>query len=135
MIINKLREIVDCRQFLRFALVGVVNTGVFYIVYLILLRIGLGIIWAASAGQIMGAINSYFLNRIFTFRIRKHGTIGEKIRFIFVSIGQYFVSVGLIWSAVYFVGIIEELAGVFGVAGSVIVGYLGHRFWTFRGME
>jgi putative flippase GtrA len=53
---------------LRFGLVGVANTAVDFGVFLLLLRLGLWPAPAAAAGFACGTLNSYLLNRNWTFR-------------------------------------------------------------------
>ena len=66
------------RQFLKFGLVGVLNTGVQYVVFVGLFRLlGVPMLLASGIGYCAGIVNSYFLNRIWTFQVRsRRGACG-----------------------------------------------------------
>lgn len=57
------------RRLTRFAVVGVINTGVYYVLYL-LLRIWLSYLVAHMIAFVLAMIGSYFLNCFITFRTR-----------------------------------------------------------------
>lgn len=56
-------------QLIRFALVGVVNTGTYYLCYLVLLT-WLPYVAAHVAAFVLSMIGSFFLNSRFTYRTR-----------------------------------------------------------------
>jgi len=56
------------RRPLRFGLVGICNTAVDFAVFLSLLKLGVPAVPAAVAGFACGTVNSYLLNRYWTFR-------------------------------------------------------------------
>lgn len=57
-------------EFARFVLVGLINTGIYYGVYTLLLYSGLFYISAHFGGFITAFIFSYFLNCRFVYRVR-----------------------------------------------------------------
>ncbi|MCL2617972.1 MAG: GtrA family protein [Defluviitaleaceae bacterium] len=122
-------------QFVRFSLVGVANTAVFYAVYLAVLWAGMSFVLAATAGAGVGIVNSYVLNKIFTFRSGggvPGRSLGEKVRFVAVYVVQYFVNIAVISLCVNVFGIPPEFAGLPGIGIAVLVSYFGHKYWTFR---
>ncbi|MCL2674318.1 MAG: GtrA family protein [Defluviitaleaceae bacterium] len=128
-------KVTDIKQFIRFSTVGVVNTLVFYAVYLAMLWVGFFYVAAATVGTIAGIANSYILNKRFTFRANsnpKDMHVGEKFRFTVVCVVQYLINLAVIFICISFVGLPAELAGLPAVGISMFVGYFGHRFWTFR---
>ena len=133
--ILKIIKFTDVGQFVRFSLVGVSNTLIFYAVYLGVLWLGFSFVAAAAAGTTIGIVNSYVLNKIFTFRSGKKSSgkqLGEKIRFVTVYVAQYFVNIAVISVCVNIFGIRPELAGLPAIGIAVIVSFLGHKYWTFR---
>ncbi|MCL2852200.1 MAG: GtrA family protein [Defluviitaleaceae bacterium] len=133
--IRRLIELTGLNQFIRFSLVGVSNTLIFYIIYLAMLRIGFSYVIAVTVGTAVGIINSYVLNKIFTFRSGRKADgkqLGETIRFVTVYVVQYFVNIAVISVCVNVFGIAPELAGLPAVAIGVIVSFIGHKYWTFR---
>ena len=131
----KILKLTDVGQFVRFSLVGVSNTLVFYAAYLGVLWLGFSFVAAATVGTVIGIVNSYVLNKIFTFRSGKKSSgklLGEKIRFVTVYVAQYFVNIAVISVCVNIFGIRPELAGLPSIGIAVIVSFFGHKYWTFR---
>lgn len=58
-------------RFLRFAIVGIVNTAITLALYWILRWFGVGINWANFLSYAAGMVNSFVCNRIWVFR--SHG--------------------------------------------------------------
>ena len=134
-VILNILKVTDVGQFIRFSLVGVSNTLVFYAIYLVILWLGFSFVVAVTAGTVVGIVNSYVLNKVFTFRSGKKSTgklMGEKIRFVTVYVVQYFVNIAVISVCVNVFGIRAELAGLPGIGIAVAVSFFGHKYWTFR---
>ncbi|WP_442601692.1 GtrA family protein [Paenibacillus sp. KN14-4R] len=128
-------------SFVRFLLVGVLNTLVGLSVSFIILNVlGWNYWLATSIGNIVGAVCSYFLNRTFTFR--SDATVGSSWwKFglvIAVCFGvSYSVSLWitqgltLIWATISS-RFVENAAVLLGNGIYTILNYLGHRYFTFR---
>jgi len=86
---EKLATRAGLAQFLRFGLVGVANTATSYIVIRLLAE-PLGVPAASAIGYAAGVVQSFGLNRFWTFsntRPRKDGRLGgEAVRFIAVNL-------------------------------------------------
>ena len=133
--IHNILRTTDIKQFIRFSAVGVVNTLVFYAVYLMMLYVGFFYVIAATTGAATGIANSYILNKRFTFRYNKKPKdtyLGEKVRFAVVCVVQYLVNLAVIFVCINFAGLSAELAGLPAVGVAMFVGYFGHKCWTFK---
>lgn len=126
---NKL-ELMDIRKFIKFSLVGVVNTVVFYGIYYFLLQAGIWYVVSLTIGNIVAIINSYVLNKFFTFKAKKK-SISESVRFFIVAGVQYLLNLLIVHVCVSFIGISAELSGLIAICISVFASYFGHKFWTF----
>jgi putative flippase GtrA len=117
----------------KFALVGVMNTGVDFAVFVVLVYgLGIGSVVSQAVSYGCGVVNSYALNRLWTFRGASRGGALEVVRFLLVN-GASFAAgtAGLValqdgagWPAYA-----AKLASVF---VSTAVNYAGSRLWVFR---
>ena len=79
-------------SFVRFIMVGVVNTVVgLSVMYLLLHALGQSYWIATFLGNSIGACVSFLLNRNFTFK-SKDSVSKSAVRFIVVILGCYFIS-------------------------------------------
>lgn len=139
----------NAMQFVRFAIVGVINTGVDFAV-LNLLAWATGVTsgaWVFAINSIsvfVAMINSYFLNKYWTFRDKdkeKQGT--EFLQFVLVSIVGVVINGGIVYLVTSFVepwlGVSPQIwlnaAKVVATALSLIWNFIGYKFWVFKGSE
>ncbi|MDR7002115.1 GtrA family protein [Neobacillus niacini] len=73
-------------SFIKFALVGVVNTSIDFIVYAILTWFNVNYILAQCISYSAGVLNSYIMNRKWTFEQKGKGRKREFITFIGVNL-------------------------------------------------
>ncbi len=120
-------------QFIKFNVVGIMNTAVDFGVFMILNRY-LGLIYAVSQviSYSCGMVNSYFLNKFCTFQKREGFTAIEVTKFILVNLCSLGVSLLVLyilqskWSW-------EVLPSkVLATGFSVGVNFLGNKFWVFE---
>ncbi len=122
-------------KMVKFALVGVVNTGVDFAIF-VLLVYALGVpAWLAQIVSYSGGVaNSFWLNRRWTFRAAGSGSHWqEALRFAAVNGASFAAATavllglhqGLAWS--------PAAAKAVSVFFAMIVNYLGSRYWVFRG--
>ena len=127
---NKLK-VMDVLKFIKFSLVGVVNTVVFYSIYYILLQLGMRYAVSLTIGNVIAIFNSYVLNKTFTFKTKKK-SVKETMKFLIVAGAQYLLNLLIVHVCVNFIRISAELAGLIAISISVFVSYFGHKLWTFR---
>jgi putative flippase GtrA len=126
--------------FLRFLLVGLINTVVGLSSMVILLNFGGFSYWLATfAGNSIGAGTSFFMNRAFTFK--SHVSIGAGLpKFIAVILMCYVISYSLGglaantlslpgWAAAFITK--EELAVYLGTGFYTLFNYLGQKLFVF----
>jgi putative flippase GtrA len=127
--------------FIRFLLVGVVNTIVgLSAMYLFLHGFSFSYWVSTFSGNIIGACVSYILNRSFTFK--SNAEIGTSmVRFAIVILVCYFISYFLgqkialyLFSQLSFLGTkyAQDAAVLFGTGIYTITNYLGQRIFVFK---
>ncbi|WP_394372573.1 GtrA family protein [Ralstonia mannitolilytica] len=117
------------RSFIRFALVGVVNTGLHTIVLWGLAKLGVFYTVASGIGFLVASIFSYVVNCRWTFK--QAYSMESACRFLFAN------SSVLVWSLA--VALAAD-RGYFGTTVVIIltaavgptINFLVHKLWTFR---
>lgn len=114
----------------RYLVVGCLNTAVGYLVFGAGLWLGLSHQVALMGNYLLGGLHSYLWNRFWTFR-----TAGSKRRevprFVAVTLAVYAVNAGLLELFIR-MGFLPLLAQVACLAITTVLGFLGHRAWSFR---
>jgi len=118
-------------EFIKFALVGLLNTGVDVAIFFLLTWLGIQYVTAQLVSYSCGAGNSYLLNKFWTFR-SSGLSYSEILRFTIVNL----VSLGI---SVIVLTLLRETAGMElaiakGVAtiSALAANFLGNKLWVFR---
>ena len=120
-------------QFIKFNLVGIMNTAVDFGVFMILNHY-LGLVYTVSQviSYSCGMVNSYFFNKFWTFQKKEGFTAIEVIKFILVNLCSLGVSLLVLY-------ILQSKwnwqvlpSKVLATGFSVGVNLLGNKFWVFE---
>jgi putative flippase GtrA len=118
-------------QFQRFCAVGLGNTAVDFTAFFLLTLGGLPYLLAQALAYSAGVVNSYFLNRKWTFRVARKANALEAGSFIIVNGLSLLVSLGLL-------AILHDenqlnlwLSKLIATGVGMVVNYIGSRLWVF----
>ncbi|GAC1430398.1 MAG: hypothetical protein PVS3B3_33100 [Ktedonobacteraceae bacterium] len=130
-------------QVFRFGIVGSLNTFLDILVFNILLfcspthNTGMLLVYSSLAYAI-GAINSYLMNKHWTFRHTKRTTRSEVLRFVCVNVFGILCNDTLIWSTAHIVHpmlvntvVWANVSKIVAILGTISISYLGMRLWVF----
>ena len=78
-------------QFIRFNIVGIVNTGLTYAIYAGLVFVGVNHFVALGADYAVGIVFSFMMNKKLTFKVRGPGNVGMFTRMV----GSYMLLLAL----------------------------------------
>ncbi len=130
-------------QIFRFGIVGSLNTLLDILVLNLLLfcfpthDVSMLLVYSSLA-YIVGALNSYLMNKYWTFRHTKRTTRSEVFRFACVNIFGIFCNDVLIWSIAHlahpvFVNtfVWANVSKIVAILGTISISYLGMRLWVF----
>lgn len=95
------------REVYRFLLAGLLNTGLTYAIYLLLLPFT-GYFWAFSIAYVAGIFVSYALNTGFVFRVRR--SLRGAALYPLVYVVQYLVGLAALDAAIRYLGMPKPLA-------------------------
>jgi putative flippase GtrA len=122
-------------QFIRFILVGVVNSGLGYgVIFACMYLAGVSPELSNVIGYMVGLVFSYLLHRNFTFRSTKMRRT-EFIRFSVVFLIAYCANLVTLIVLVRAVGVYAGLSQV--IAGLIYIGtsYLLNKYYVFQSIE
>ena len=131
------------KQILRFALAGGLNT----LVDLLILN---GLLWlfpTSSSSMLLaynslaystGAINSFLLNKYWTFGQKRRATRAELVRFALITICGIAWSSIILWLAsralhpfLFNTTVWANVSKLVAIGGTALISYLGMRLWVF----
>lgn len=119
------------REFFKFALVGLLNTGVDVALFSLLVWLGGAYLAAQLVSYTCGAANSYLLNKAWTFRSCGL-SYREMLRFAVVNLVSLGISVALLALLHDQVGLGLVAAKGGATAGALAANFLGNKLWVFR---
>jgi putative flippase GtrA len=130
-------------QLLRFVITGGLNTLIDILVlnalvWLLAVRSTPLLLTCNIVAYCAGAVNSFLLNKYWTFGRREPITRGELLRFALITVGGSLWSSGILWLA----GLALEhilinptlwtnAAKIIAIGGTALISYLGLRLWVF----
>ncbi len=130
-------------QLLRFSITGMLNTGIDLLALNALLVIfslhsTSQVLIANGVAYALGAVNSFILNKRWTFGRRTPVTLGEVGRFVLTTCAGIGVNDTLLWvigqatpSSGGLTLLWANVAKVGAIAGTVLISFVGMRLWVF----
>lgn len=138
-------------QFVKFALVGVMNTLVDFLVFQAL-NLMFGWTYLAQVmGYCAGVANSYLWNSRWTFREEHRRSLREAVLFLAVNLASLGVSLGVMWLCMNPLGITDSwaaealpgwlsrfvtggtVAKLIATPCAIVVNFIGNKLFVFRG--
>ena len=115
----------------RFLLVGAINTGVSFVLYTVLVFLGIVPHIAVVIMYPISILHAYIWHKYFTFRVSKR-SISEVLRFVLINLFAFGVNFSAVYVLTYVFSVNPYLAGAFALAITTLVSYFGHNLFTFR---
>ena len=120
-------------QFLKFCLIGFLNTAIHYGIFIFFLRTLLvNYLIASVFGYCTGLINSYILNKKWTFQSTGVRKDAEFAKFVLVNVFALSANLGALKCFVCLMSMAPELGQVFAIGFSTTTNFIGNKFWTFQ---
>ena len=140
--LQRMRDLFMDKSFLRFVLVGIINTIVGTTIMLVFYNVFHFGYWFSSASDyVLASILSYFLNKYYTFEY-KEKDLSSAIRFVINIVVCYLLAFSVARPLVRLLlenfgymlsnSWIENIAMLTGSCIFVLINYLGQRFFAFR---
>lgn len=128
------RRIMQARlgSFFRFAIVGVLNTAIDYTIFLGLSWVGVSIVLAQTLSYSTGTLNSYLLNRNWTFRERNlSGTWKPFVSFIMLNLITLGCTAALLSMLYQLTDWTLPICKLLATLAGLVINYSGSRLWVF----
>jgi len=118
-------------EFIKFAVVGILNTGVDVAIFFLLTWLGIPYVAAQIVSYSCGAANSYLLNKVWTFRSCGL-SYAEIVRFAAVNLTSLGISVVVLTLLHDMAGLGLAAAKGGATACALAANFLGNKLWVFR---
>ena len=119
-------------QFIRFGIVGVSNTLIFFVIYYPFLFIGVHYIIANFVAFVIATLNSFFLNRKFVFK-KADGKKSAQLTRVFFAYGfTVSLSTVMLFLLIDIFGISQYIAPLITFCFTIPTNFLLNKFWAFR---
>jgi putative flippase GtrA len=118
------------KQFIRYALIGLVSNGAIYVIYLFITRIGMGAKLAMSLLYCVGVLQTFFFNRKWSFRFGGAATPAF-IRYLAAYAGGYFFNLLALILLVDRAGFPHQLIQGVMIFVVAVVLFVAQRYWVF----
>jgi putative flippase GtrA len=117
-------------QFIRFCIVGLSNTALSLVVFVIAISAGVPYLAASCGAFAAGALNGYTLNRVWTFKAGSFRAQGL-VRYVFVQALGLGLNLGLLAGLVEVVNVASIPAQAMVLPVISILTFALNRRWTF----
>lgn len=119
-------------QFIKFNVVGVLNTLVDFGVYTLLTFLGLNNMIAQCISYTCGMLNSYLFNTLWTFKTEKQRTPSEFVKFVCVNLVSLAASLGMLYICKnWFMIDNNTLSKLIATPVSMAMNFIGNKLFVF----
>lgn len=130
---NNINKKVEIKRFIKYCSVGLINTAVDYLSFFILTHLlSVNLYISQAAAFLIATLNSYLLNRLFTFKVNAP-LFGKKLLFFYMlNIFTMLISVMSLYILCDVFLINKFIAKIPIMPITFMINYLGNRLMIFR---
>ncbi|QSX23773.1 GtrA family protein (plasmid) [Priestia megaterium] len=122
-------------DYLKFCIVGGLNTAIDFFVFSFLSYLGVYYIIAQCVSYGCGVLNSYLLNRTWTFQQQGKRKRHEFLKFTVLNVFTLIITSFLLTVFHYKFNISLPYSKILVTVVSVGLNYIGTRFWVFKSLK
>jgi len=135
--IKKIYEIIDqkidFKKFIKFGITGVVNTAIDWGIFTFCVEIlHLAPVISQPVGYTVATVNSFFMNKNWTFGKRKNYNKSEIIKFLTVNLISLCISTLGVFLLHDVAGINEYISKIVAAFVTIIINYFGNKLFVFK---
>lgn len=125
------------RQFVKYAMVGVLNVALYLGIFNLLLLTDIHVLGANAIAFTITSVNSFVLNKTWSFRDqRAHAVVRQYFTFVFFTLIGLGLNTGvfslLLIPLAQYGTLGKNAAALLSVPVSVVWNFTSYRLWTFR---
>ena len=121
------------KNFIKFCFVGVCNPVLTFLAFYVLSEVlGINYLLSSSLGYIIGVINSFILNKLWTFKNNDKAIGTQFTRFAIVNVISLGVNLFVMYLCVQRLQISKMPAQIIATGFSTIINYVGSRVLVFN---
>ena len=117
-------------EFIKFCTVGAVNTGIDLAIFAVLTSWGFSLLVAHSLSYTCGGLNSFLLNRTWTFK-QGGRTTGQLAKFLLLNVLTLMITYGLMVGVYNYLAWPMLICKLVAIGGGLVLNFLGSRLWVF----
>lgn len=121
-------------KFLKFGLVGIANTLITIISYVILVKLGMNYLVANTLSYSIGVANSYYRNKNWVFQSNGKD-LSIFIKFLTVNLIVFAFNTLSLFILVAKFSINEFIAQIFAIGIGMMINFFLNKMWTFSQTE
>ena len=118
-------------RFVKFGMVGVINTLVNWIIFFILNALGMYYILANIIAYILGTVNSYLWNTLWVFKYKDKASTETTIKFIILNLIGLGLNTGILYVLVDLCNLNKFIGLVITTGIVMIINYVVNKLWVF----
>ncbi len=119
-------------QFIRFGIVGGLNTLVSLAIYYLLVFLGVNYIVSTVVGYVLSSVVGYVLNKIWVFKAKSVSTASSLVKYYIVYGSSLLLNMGLMYLWVDVMFISDKLAPLLTLCFTIPFNFIFSKLWTFR---
>lgn len=119
-------------KLVKFGITGVMNTLVDFVVFMLLTNVGVAIYIAQVISYSCGMLNSYIVNRSWTFKSRGKFWGPQMRKFVIANLSLLLLSLAMLWLFTEQLGLIKILAKLCSTVLIMVIGFIANRLWVFK---
>ena len=121
----------DLIRFIKFGMVGVLNTLVNWVIFFILNALGMYYILANIIAYILGTVNSYLWNTLWVFKYKDKASTETTIKFIILNLIGLGLNTGILYVLVDLCNLNKFIGLVITTGIVMIINYVVNKLWVF----
>lgn len=122
------------KEFLKFAIVGAVNTLIhLFVLYLLVEFFDIWYILASFFAYLFAVTNSFVFNTMWTFRADiKHRPVVRYSKFFIVSSVAALANLFFLYLFTECIGLWYMFSQIIAIALTLIINFIGNKLWTYK---